>query len=107
MSDLMDARPPTSSHVTLGIEGAPILVENADRAPLNAISKSVDVRSQPAINKSSSGSPRERLIYESAAILRNLCYRPCISDTISCSRLHPNDKIDEVSSYETSRLSRY
>lgn len=47
MSVLTLASPPTSSHVTFGILGAPILSEYAERAVSRAREKSAAVRATP------------------------------------------------------------
>jgi hypothetical protein len=52
MSALTAARPPTSSHDTFGILGAPIFWLYDDLASSKAISKSVFVRDSPAKNMS-------------------------------------------------------
>jgi len=55
MSALTSARPPTSSHDTFGIFGAPIFWLYDERASSMAISKSAFVRDTPAEKMSFEG----------------------------------------------------
>ena len=57
MSALTSARPPTSSHDTFGILGAPIFWLYVDRASSMAISKSAFVRDSPAEKMSFGATP--------------------------------------------------
>ena len=57
MSALTSTRPPTSSHDTFGILGAPIFWLYDDLASSKAISKSVFVRDSPAENMSFAVTP--------------------------------------------------
>ena len=57
MSALTSARPPTSSHDTFGILGAPIFWPYVDRASSRAISKSAFVRDSPAERMSFGATP--------------------------------------------------
>lgn len=54
MSFFTLAKPPTSSQVTFGILGAPILSENDSRASFRAVSKSDPDRMTPARTQSAS-----------------------------------------------------
>lgn len=55
ISSLTAASPPTSSQVTFGIDGAPMLLENEARTPPTALSKSAPVRRTLASRSSDLG----------------------------------------------------